>query len=598
MTRVAPIAFALLVVASLGAFFVAQELKGQPGVIAEFRRVPLFSPNQDGRKDRSVVRFEIRRRDRVTVTVVDADGDEVRELISGKVFRPYREIRATWDGTDERGREVPDGIYRYRVTLQEQGRNVVVPAATRKDTRPPSPAVLSIGPATAPGAELLPAPDGEPARVRLRAPGRKIVVRLFKTSPGRPRAILDEALPDGTQRWSWDGRLRSGRRASPGTYLVVVESRDLAGNIGRSAELGEDGLPEIPFGEPVGGRGGIEVRYLAARPSLGVTTAGEPVDLLLDARGKPFRWTVRRVGAPRPVRRSGDRKSRPLVRLRTPGGASGLFLFEARTRTRSARAAFAVDDKRDHRVLVVLPALSWQGRNPVDDDGDGAVDTLDRGVPARLDRVLVRETDSFVRREAPLLAELDRRGLRYDLTTDAALLARRGPQLKGHRGVLLPGDVRWLPPALGTRLRRFVESGGVVATAGIDSLRRGVEVGRRRMVRPTAPAAADLFGARPRRVVRGPATTLTNTVDDIGLFALPTTAGTAGVFTGIEEREELAGWRELSAAAETPDGASVIAAARVGKGLVIRFGLPGIAGHLDDPQFDALLQRTWTLLSR
>lgn len=598
MTRLAPVAFALLVVASLGAFFAAQELKGQPGVIAEFRRTPLFSPNQDGRKDRATVRFEIRRRDRVSVTVVDADGDPVRELIEGRTFRPYREIRARWDGTDERGREVPDGIYRYRVTLQEQGRNVVVPAAVRKDTKPPSPEVLSIGPATAPGAELLPAADGEPARVRLRAPGRRAVVRLFKTAPGKPRAILEEPLADGAQRWTWDGRLPGGRRASPGTYLVVVESRDQAGNIGRSVPLGEDGLPDIPFGEPIGGRGGIEVRYLAARPSLGVTTAGDQVDLLLDARGEPFRWSVRRVGTPRPVRRSGDRKTRPLVRLRTPGGSSGLFLFEARTRTRAARAPFVVDDRKDHKVLVVLPALSWQGRNPVDDDGDGAVDTLDRGVPARLDRVLVRETDSFVRREAPLLAELDRRGLKYDLTTDAALLARRGPQLKGHRGVLLPGDVRWLPTALGTRLRRFVESGGVVADFGIDGLRRGVEVGRRRMVRPTPPAAADLFGERPRRVVRGPATTLTNTVDDLGLFALPTTAGTAGVFEAIEEREELAGWRDLVAAAETPDGATVIAAARIGDGLVIRFGLPGIAGRLEDPQIDALLRRTWTLLSR
>ncbi len=27
--------------------------------------------------------------------------------------------------------------------------------------------------------------------------------------------------------------------------------------------------------------------------------------------------------------------------------------------------------------------MTWQGRNPVDDDGDGAPDTLDRGVPAR-----------------------------------------------------------------------------------------------------------------------------------------------------------------------------------------------------------------------
>lgn len=598
MTRFVAIAFGALVVATFSAFFAAQALKGQPSRIAEFRRDPLFSPNRDGRKDRAAVRFEIVRRDRVTLAVVDDDGDPVRELIGGRTFRPYQEIRAVWDGTDEDGRPAPDGLYRFRVTLQEQGRNVVVPAATRKDTRPPRPRVLSIGPGDAPGAELLPGAGGEPARVRLRAPGRRLVVRVFRTAPGRPRAVLERPLPDGTTTWRWDGTLPgSGRRASPGTYLVVAESRDLAGNIGTSVPLDGRGLPQVPFGERLPGRGGIEVRYLAVRPVLVPVRAGDPVDLLLDARGEPFRWTVRRAGSPRPLRRAGDRKTRPLVRLRTPAGKSGLFLFEATTPLRRARAPFVVDDRPDHRVLVVLPALSWQGRNPVDDDGDGAVDTLDRGVPARLDRVQVRETESFLRREAPLLAELDRRGLDYDLTTDAALLARRGPQLRGHRGVLLAGDVRWLPAALGRRLRRFVTSGGVVATAGIDSLRRGVDVGRRRLLRPTAPARADLFGARVRPVARG-TTTLTSTVDDIGLFALPTTEGTAGVFEGVDEREELAGWRPLSAAAETPGGATVIAAARLGRGLVIRFGLPGLAERLDDPQVDALLQRTWTLLSR
>jgi hypothetical protein len=42
----------------------------------------------------------------------------------------------------------------------------------------------------------------------------------------------------------------------------------------------------------------------------------------------------------------------------------------------------------------------------------------------------------------------------------------------------------------------------------------------------------------------------------------------------------------------------VIAASRLGKGLVIRFPLPELPGRLADPQVSGLLQRTWTLLSR
>jgi flagellar hook assembly protein FlgD len=596
MTRLAQVVFAALVVATFGAFFAAQELKSQPGAIVEFRREPLFSPNQDGRKERATVRFELRRADTVTLTVVDADDDPVRELIRGERFAAFHEVRARWDGRDDDGERVPDGLYRFRVTLQEQGRSIVVPAATRLDTTPPSPRILSVGPEREPGAELLPRRDGQPARISYDAPGRQAVIRIFRTAPGATRLVLERDVPEGRGRFDWDGTV-DGRRVGPGTYLAVIESRDQAGNIGRSVELGEEGLPRLPFGEALPGRGGIEVRYLAARPPLDPVVAGEPVDLLLDARGQPFTWSVRRVGGA-PVRRSGGEKTRPIVRLRTPAGRSGLFLFEVRSGTRTARAPFVVDDRADNRVLVVLPLLSLQGRNPVDDDGDGAPDTLERGVDVRLNRVLVRETESFVRREAPLLAWLDRQGYRYDLTTDVALAAGRGPRLDGRRGVLLPGDARWLPGDLQRRLRRFVEGGGVLVNAGIDSLRRSVDLTpRRRAVDPTAPAPADLFGARLGPVARGE-WTLTNAVDDLGLFALPTTEGTAGVFGGITAVEPVRGWGRLVASAETEAGTPVVAAARIGEGTVIRFGLPDIAARTDDPQVEALLERSWTLLSR
>ena len=146
MSRVAALVYAALVAATFGAFFVAQRLKASPAVVGEFRRTPFFSPNGDGRFDRATVRFELRKRDRVTLAVVDADGDEVRELIGGRAFLPYREIRARWDGRNDDGERVPDGVYRYRITLPDQGRNVVIPESVRLDTTAPRPRVLSIGP--------------------------------------------------------------------------------------------------------------------------------------------------------------------------------------------------------------------------------------------------------------------------------------------------------------------------------------------------------------------------------------------------------------------------------------------------------------------
>ena len=43
----------------------------------------------------------------MSLAVVDADGDEVRELIDDDTFLPYREIRARGTRTDEGGRARP-----------------------------------------------------------------------------------------------------------------------------------------------------------------------------------------------------------------------------------------------------------------------------------------------------------------------------------------------------------------------------------------------------------------------------------------------------------------------------------------------------------
>jgi hypothetical protein len=191
VSRISGFVFTALVLATFGAFFVAQRLKATPSVVGEFRRTPFFSPNHDGRFDRATVRFEIRKRGRVSLAVVDADGDEVKTLIDDDTFLPYREIRARWDGTNDDGDRVPDGNYRYRITLADQGRNVVIPESVRLDTTPPRPRVTSIGPAkdTVPRPELLPIPGGGEAVVHVFAPGQKKKILLFKTAPGPIRQV-------------------------------------------------------------------------------------------------------------------------------------------------------------------------------------------------------------------------------------------------------------------------------------------------------------------------------------------------------------------------------------------------------------------------
>jgi hypothetical protein len=605
VSRVAGIVFAALVLATFGAFFVAQRLKAVPGVVGEFRRSPFFSPNHDGRFDRATVRFEIRKRDRVTLTVVDPGGDPVRELIGGRTFLPYHEIRARWDGLNANGRRAPDGTYRYRITLPDQGRNVVLPESVRLDTTPPKPRVTSIGPAhdTVPRPELLPVPGGGDAIVRFSAAGSNKKILLFKTGPGPMRAVgAPIELPDDATEWRWSGRTETGRPVSPGTYLVAIQARDQAGNIGTSPPLDRRGLPALTYGAPLPDRGGITVRYLGVQPPATPATAGKPVAFGVDPRGERWTYTVRRVGSSEIAAR-GRHTRGGVFHITAPGRESGVYLFDVRTRTRHVTVPFAVRGAERKPVLVVLPTMTWQGRNPVDDDGDGLPNLLDRGLPVRTGRVLTGDglPAGFAQRDAPLLAWLARTGRRFDVTTDVALAAGTGPQLAGHKGLLLPSDVRWLPGALQQRLRTFVRGGGTIASLGLDSLRRQVRVTPRgRLVEPTPPAPTDLFGARLGALTRAPApVTLTEASDRIELFA-----GTDGAFPGWRTLEPLAtpgDQSRLVSSAVTEAGRAAISAVRFGRGLVLRYGVPELPTRLTQDETDpstALMARTWTLLSR
>jgi hypothetical protein len=614
--------FALLVVATFAAFFVAQRLKNAPGVIQQLKidtngkGSQIFSPNRDGRRDRVRFSLLLKKADHVTLTIVDTDGDPVRTLVDDRPLRAYQRLGLPgipWDGRDGDGRMAPDGRYRLRITLRDQGRAVVYPTSILKDTQPPRPTVLSIGPEKVYGPELLPEPGGAPAKVHFGAALAKARIMVFRTAPGRPRVVRTDTLRPGVREWDWDGTNDAGRRVSPGSYVVVPEWRDAAGNVGTGIPLDKGGLP-ILTGARLPGRGGVTVRYVAARPPVTPVRAGDRVELQVDARQKRYSWELRRLGD-RTIRAHSSRtKTKTKVVFGAPRGTSGMYVFQARTRSHATRVVLPVQARRPvagtaarpRGVLVVLPYVTWQGRNPGDDDGDGAPNTLDLGGPARFFRVMAGNglPQGFTEQEAPLLQWLDRSGRRYDITTDLALVLGKGPRLTGHRGVLIPGDARWLPAQVRSDLRTFARRGGTVVSTGTDSLRRAValDVARARLVRPSPERATDLFGARLRPVIAHKT--------DLELFQenpkVDLFAGGPGLFTGVpawEETERAGSEADLltNAVTKAPPGKSVIVAVGFGKGLVIRPGFPSFAQRLasdTDPATSALMARMWTLLSR
>ena len=225
MTRLAQVVFALLVIATGGAFFLAQKLKTADPVLLSFRlKSEAISPNGDGRFERQRITFRLKRSELIDVAVVDERGDSVRELASGVQLPAYRTIvPLSWDGRSEDGKVALDGRYRIRVTLRREGRSIVVPQSFRVDDTPPNIKVVSIGPNVGPGPELLPRTDGQPAQINLNSAATDGRILVFRTSPLPTEQVAELPIEQGSSQVSWDGRAANGRLVSPGTYLVVAQ---------------------------------------------------------------------------------------------------------------------------------------------------------------------------------------------------------------------------------------------------------------------------------------------------------------------------------------------------------------------------------------
>jgi hypothetical protein len=589
--RAAGFVFAALAAATIGAFFLAQRVKSTPATLARSSVLPWCSPNSDSRFDGCRAAFLLRKDERVTVSVVDDKGELVDELVRNQPLGRYDGFRVLWKGRTSDGERAPDGQYRFRLTLGRQGRSILLPRPFDLDITPPRPVVHDIQPG------LLPAPGGGAAQIDVRPHTRHnpTRVRVFRTWPSpSDEPVADLGTLKGPGRVSWDGT-RNGVRVRPGTYVVALETRDRAGNIGRTPLTLP---PRPPYGAGLPGRGGISVRYLAVQPPLGEpAVGGEDTIFYVDARGAAYHWALRRAGEARPRKESDATRAK--LRMKTPDGESGLFILDVRTRRHATSVPLAVQGLKRHRILVVLPSLLWQGLNQVDDDGDGLPDTLDRGRPVRRDRVLADGLPpDLAKRVAPLLIFLDRQRLRYDLTTDLALAAKVGPPIEGHAGVVLAGDERWLPLSTQRTLDAYVRAGGRVATFGVDSLRRSVRVTPTQLLDPTTASPTDTFGFALGRPLRKPATATVET-DKIDLFKGDVLGGT-GIFRAHTNMEPVTGLprgAKLLARATTPAGAAPIVAASVGRGLVVHVGLPDLPGRLSRGGNEAaLVKRTWELL--
>jgi hypothetical protein len=142
----APAIFALLILATVVAFAIAQRQKRKPLVLDKVTLAPLvhgrtvITPNGDGRADLARVRFRLTRSDHGVVQLINRDDQPVRtftvKIISqkgrvtariapGALLPSYKTLGFRWNGRIAGGRPAPSGPYRLQVKLLGEDRTLV-----------------------------------------------------------------------------------------------------------------------------------------------------------------------------------------------------------------------------------------------------------------------------------------------------------------------------------------------------------------------------------------------------------------------------------------------------------------------------------------
>jgi FlgD Ig-like domain len=591
------VVFGALVLATVAAFFVTQQLKGEVPVVLRFGTAPdSISPNGDGVRDSTRIGFDLSRTATVTFDVIDDNGRRVRRLVDDRRLAGDEKHRFTWDGKDENGAVVPDGVYRMRVIRQNEGRILDSIKTIRVDTEPPKVEIVSARPNV-----ISPGDPGYSQRVLIRYRGPRNVapeIRVFRTDEG-PTRVVYRFRGNRSRSAVWDGTVR-GEPAADGNYTFTVRLRDRAGNEAV-------GPRPIPTAAVAGAGTGVAVRDLTLQGPVGTVSAGTLAGLRVGpgARARDFEFGLSGVGSGTVLRRG--RRVGTRFRVRVPARArTGVYLV--RVRSGRGRAVWplavtglplrhgAVDRPRP---LVMLPVASWQGLTAFDDDLDGFGDTLDTAPDVPLGRPYQgdRLPPAFSQ-TASLLRFLDRERLPYELTTDVALDRRGAPALQNTPAVVLAGTERWLPAALGERLRAYVRRGGRLASFGA-ALRRRVTLTDSMLRDPTPPGDADLFGERTELVRTGRAPLVVDR-DDLGLFR--GLDRFMGAFTRFERSMRLPGGARMLSSAGRASGPPAFVAYRLGNGVVVRVGTPQwsseLAGSAANVEVAHVTKRLWSFLGQ
>lgn len=281
---------AVLLVGTAAAFVYTESLKLEPAPLRKVRVTKLFSPVCKCDHSKARIAFDVRQGDVVSVSLEDSSGSEVRRLAARAVRRGP--VAFLWNGRDDDGRVLPDGLYHPRVRLELLEKEIELQNEIRLDSTPPRVSVDSAAPRT-----ISPDGDGRAERVAVVYVADEPAQAVLRV--GGIRRVLGKGFRRRGQL-EWFGRV-DGRAVRAGTYGLAVVATDLAGNRSRRADGGV-----------------VRVRYVELVPDAYRTRPGAVlrVGVLTDARRVSWRLAGR-TGTSRP----------PLLRLRAPDEPGEYRLF-------------------------------------------------------------------------------------------------------------------------------------------------------------------------------------------------------------------------------------------------------------------------------
>jgi hypothetical protein len=217
LKRLAPtILVAALLVATATSFALTEHLKLEDSPVVNPQVPFLFSPKEVEAK----IGFRLRREEDIRLDIVDSNGEIVKEGVGSGVFgQAFHQF--AWDGRDDRGQIVSDGLYFARLRLNDEDRTIEFPAEMRADSTPPTIEVENIRHQV-----FSPDGDGRADRVDFRYRLSESAWAILYVD-GKRVGRTGRRKPVGVYPWYARGK-------KPGEYRLALAAQDRAGNIAPS----------------------------------------------------------------------------------------------------------------------------------------------------------------------------------------------------------------------------------------------------------------------------------------------------------------------------------------------------------------------------